>query len=252
MLLTQTNGGTRLSSTRYVHYGKITATLKTGRWGGVVTAFITMSNIKDEIDWEFPGKATTEGQTNLFWQGIVPSITSGTTAKDLTDTFSNYHDYSIDWQPDTLNFLIDGNVVRTVKKSDTLDDQGVAHYPSTPSRIQLSIWPAGIPSSPPGVVEWAGGMINWDDPDYKSAGHFYALVKSIEVKCNDPQAPAQDITSYIYGSNSSASTPSVAFSNQTTLINGIDSLLGVKGFMNIKSTAAIVGGAVGAALFVGF
>lgn len=28
------------------------STVKTGRWAGVVTAFITMSNIKDEIDWE--------------------------------------------------------------------------------------------------------------------------------------------------------------------------------------------------------
>ena len=45
--------------------------MKTGRWGGVVTAFITMSDIKDEIDWEFPGNQTTEGQSNYFWQGVV-------------------------------------------------------------------------------------------------------------------------------------------------------------------------------------
>ena len=45
--------------------------VKTGRWGGVVTAFITMSDIKDEIDWEFPGNQTTEGQSNYFWQGFV-------------------------------------------------------------------------------------------------------------------------------------------------------------------------------------
>lgn len=45
--------------------------VKTGRWGGVVTAFITMSDIKDEIDWEFPGAQTSEGQTNYFWQGII-------------------------------------------------------------------------------------------------------------------------------------------------------------------------------------
>jgi hypothetical protein len=45
--------------------------VKTGRWAGVVTAFITMSDIKDEIDWEFPGNATTEGQTNFFWQGFI-------------------------------------------------------------------------------------------------------------------------------------------------------------------------------------
>ena len=45
--------------------------VKTGRWGGVVTAFITMSPIKDEIDWEWPGAKTTEAQSNFFWQGLI-------------------------------------------------------------------------------------------------------------------------------------------------------------------------------------
>lgn len=49
--------------------------VKTGRWGGVVTAFITMSDIKDEIDWEFPGAQVTEGQTNYFWQGEIRTST---------------------------------------------------------------------------------------------------------------------------------------------------------------------------------
>lgn len=48
--------------------------VKTGRWAGVVTAFITMSSIKDEIDWEFPGNITTEGQTNYFWQGNIRKL----------------------------------------------------------------------------------------------------------------------------------------------------------------------------------
>jgi len=46
----------------------------TGRWKGVVTAFITMSDDKDEIDWEWPGATTTSAQTNLFWKG-VPNCT---------------------------------------------------------------------------------------------------------------------------------------------------------------------------------
>lgn len=45
--------------------------MKTGRWGGVVITFITMSNIKDEIDWEFPSANTTTGQANYFWQGNI-------------------------------------------------------------------------------------------------------------------------------------------------------------------------------------
>ena len=30
-----------------------------------------MSDIKDEIDWEFPGAATSQGQSNYFWQGVI-------------------------------------------------------------------------------------------------------------------------------------------------------------------------------------
>jgi len=218
MILTEANNGTRLSSTRYVHYGQLTARLKTGRWGGVVTAFITMSDIKDEIDWEFPGNQTTQGQTNYFWQGVIPPQTAGQTTGNLTDTFSNYHDYTIDWQPDQLQWLVDGNVVRTVTRASLTDNStGVSRYPNTPSRIELSIWPAGISSEPAGTVEWAGGMINWNDPDYQAAGHFYAYVDSVSITCNDPTPAGPNITSYVYGSNSSAFTPSIDFSNETTI-----------------------------------
>lgn len=219
MTLTEQNGGTRLSSTRYVHYGTITARLKTGRWGGVVTAFITMSDIKDEIDWEFPGNQTTEGQSNYFWQGVVPTPTDGKTHGNLTDTFSNFHDYTIDWQQDTLTWLIDGNAVRTLKRSDVTGSDGVSRYPSTPSRIELSLWPAGINSSGQGTIDWAGGLIDWNDPDYKAAGHFYALVESVSVTCADSKTNPANATSYVYGQNSSAFSPSVAVSNQSTVTN---------------------------------
>ncbi|KIM70545.1 glycoside hydrolase family 16 protein [Scleroderma citrinum Foug A] len=234
LTLTEKGGGTLLSSTRYVHYGRITARLKTGRWAGVVTAFITMSSVKDEIDWEFPGNATTEGQTNFFWQGIIPEKTNGVTETGLTDTFSNWHDFTVDWKPDTLTFLVNGNVTRTIKASDLVDNAtGVLHYPNTPSRIQLSLWPAGIASEPQGTVQWAGGMINWNDPDYLSAGHFYGLFHSVSVQCND-SAHNSSVTSYIYGPNSTLDTPSIAFSNASTLINGV----GNSKLSNVKDVQA--------------
>lgn len=90
LLLTQNNGGSRISSTRYLHYGTVTARckrpcstpdrptlnrivfpVKSGRWGGVVSAFITMSAVRDEVDWEWPGANTTQAQSNYFWQGFV-------------------------------------------------------------------------------------------------------------------------------------------------------------------------------------
>ncbi|KAJ7665972.1 glycoside hydrolase family 16 protein [Mycena polygramma] len=228
LLLTQENGGTRISSTRYLHYGTVTATMKTGRWAGIVTAFITMSDVKDEIDWEFPGNTTTEGQSNYFWQGVITQPNHGNVSTGLTDTFENYHDYTIDWQPDALNFLIDGKNVRTLKKSDTMVN-GVAEYPTTPARIQLSLWPAGTASSSAGTVEWSGGLINYNDPDYVSAGHFYTLIKSVNVTCSDPTPPSADITAYVYGANSSTNTPSVALTNATTNLNGAPGLQGRAG-----------------------
>jgi len=212
--------GTKLSSTRYVHYGTISATLKTGKWAGVVTAFITMSDIKDEIDWEYPGAVITEGQTNFFWQGVIPEESEGAIHKDFEDTSFNYHTYTIDWQPDALSWGVDGNTIRTVNKEDTLDPAtGIYHYPTTPSRVQLSIWPAGIESVAEGTREWAGGMIDWSDPDFVAAGQFYALVKSVEIKCNNLDN-SPNLTSYVYGNSSAVQEPLIEYTNRSTSLKG--------------------------------
>ncbi|KXN80641.1 hypothetical protein AN958_09086 [Leucoagaricus sp. SymC.cos] len=71
-------------------------------------------------------------------------------------------------------------------------------------------------------------MINWDDPDYKAAGHFYATVKSVSVKCTNVQKPDTNTTSYVYQNSSDHSSPSIALSNRSTLLNAA-SLGGVSG-----------------------
>lgn len=87
----------------------------------------------------------------------------------------------------------------------------------TELNLSESIWPAGIPGSSPGVVEWAGGMINWKDPDYVAAGQFYAMVKSVTVECNNQQKGA-NLTSYVYQSN--GSDPLIAYTNRSTSLTG--------------------------------
>lgn len=62
-------------------------------------------------------------------------------------------------------------------------------------------------------------MINWNDPDYVAAGHFYTLISSVNITCNDPVKPSSNVTSYVYTPNTTALTPGIEFSNQTT-ING--------------------------------
>jgi beta-glucanase (GH16 family) len=72
VLLTMADGtvGTLLASSTYLWYGNVRATFKTSRGAGVVTAFILLSDVKDEIDYEFVGVDLETAQTNFYFQGI--------------------------------------------------------------------------------------------------------------------------------------------------------------------------------------
>lgn len=72
VLLTMAPGtvGTLLASSTYMWYGNVQATFKSSRGAGVVTGFILLSDVKDEIDFEFIGVELTTAQTNYYYQGI--------------------------------------------------------------------------------------------------------------------------------------------------------------------------------------
>jgi len=191
--------GTLLASTAYVWYGKITAKMKTSRGQGVVTAFILLGDSKDEIDFEFVGVDLNTAQTNFYFQG--QPLYTNTKNLSVDDTYDTYHTYTIDWKPDQTTWSIDGKDLRTLKKSDTWNaTDNKFHYPQTPSRIQLSLWPAGSDKNAKGTVDWAGGLIDWNSDDIKKTGYYYAMVSDVNVECYDPPQGA-NVTgkkSYIY------------------------------------------------------
>jgi beta-glucanase (GH16 family) len=144
-----------------------------------------MSDVKDEIDFEFVGVDINNVQSNYYSQGV----TVYTNSKNLTvqpDTVSKVHEYCIDWTEDELKWLVDGTEERTVKRSDTWNStSGHFDYPQTPSRVMLSLWPAGLASNAKGTVDWAGGLIDWHS-QYMQEGYYYALVQEVNVDCYDP------------------------------------------------------------------
>lgn len=96
-----------------------------------------------------------------------------------SNTESTMHTYTIDWQPDSLTWSVDGKVLRTKNRNETYNSTtGQYHYPQSPSRIQLSLWPAGASSNAQGTIDWAGGAIDWNSP-YMQNGYYYAMVKDI-------------------------------------------------------------------------
>ena len=67
----ESSSGTLLASTSYVWYGKVSAQMKSSRGQGVVSAFILLSDVKDEIDFEFVGKDLQTAESNYYFQGIT-------------------------------------------------------------------------------------------------------------------------------------------------------------------------------------
>ncbi|KAL8403519.1 hypothetical protein RB594_008689 [Gaeumannomyces avenae] len=182
--------GTVLSSTAYMWYGSVKAKIKTSRGAGVVTGFILFSDVKDEIDYEWVGTELEVAQTNYYFQGI-PNYDNSKNIS-LSNTFDNWHTYEIQWTPDEITWLVDGQKGRTKKRSETWNATANQwNFPQTPSRVQLSLWPGGAETNPKGTVDWAGGNIDWNNhEDIKKHGFYYAMVESVEVSCmNSPNAP---------------------------------------------------------------
>ncbi|KAH8653718.1 concanavalin A-like lectin/glucanase domain-containing protein [Xylariales sp. PMI_506] len=227
--------GTVLASTSYLWYGNVTAKVKTGRGAGVVTAFILLSDVKDEIDYEWVGTELDIAQTNYYFQGI-PDYTHSANITSLSDTNANFHEYEIRWTPDDITWLVDG-------KSDTWNASANQwNFPQTPARVQLSIWP--------GTIDWAGGPIDWDSEDIQKDGYYYATFGEVDIACYQTNTPpgTNSGTSYTYDS---------WLGTNDTVIDGdkptiLKSLLGTGLNMSAgastssSSTAAVIPGLSGA------
>ncbi|KAJ3034550.1 hypothetical protein HDV00_004963 [Rhizophlyctis rosea] len=172
--------GTKVSSTRYINYGKITARLRAAAQPGVVTTFITMSDRHDEIDWEIVGGDLRSAQSNVFYKGIQEfGVHGGTHAIPNGGSVADFHEWSID-----------GNVVRTLSRAGStspMTPAGEQWFPATPSLFQLSVWDGGS-SDQQGTRDWAGGAIQWG-----SLQNLSAIYQYIDVQCydsNDQPVPA--------------------------------------------------------------
>ncbi|ANB16040.1 Utr2p [Sugiyamaella lignohabitans] len=221
VLLTMANQsyGTVISSTSAVWYGKVSATLKTSHGDGVVSAFIIMSPSKDEIDYEFVGSNVGQAQTNFYYEGIL-NYTNGASIS-LSSTNESFHTYEFDWSEDRIQWLIDGQVARTLNKADTYNSTtGQYMYPQTPGIVQLSLWPGGSELNGQGTVDWAGGPIDWNMPEFSDPGYLFVTLKDISVECYDPPSGAtvSGNSSYVFTSNSNLTESSVQITDDKHIL----------------------------------
>ncbi|CAI4038428.1 hypothetical protein SMKI_05G0370 [Saccharomyces mikatae IFO 1815] len=220
LAMPKNSGGTVLSSTRAVWYGKVSAKIKTSHLGGVVTGFILYSGAGDEIDYEFVGADLETAQTNFYWESVLNYTNSVNIS--TTDTFENYHTYELDWHEDYVTWSIDGVVGRTLYKNQTYNATTKSYqYPQTPSKVDISIWPGGNSTNAPGTIAWSGGEIDWNAADINDPGYYYAIINEINITCYDPPSTAKKngTSAYVYTSSNEFLAKDIAITDDEVMMD---------------------------------
>ncbi|BFZ64922.1 transglycosylase [Saitoella coloradoensis] len=154
-----------LESNLWIWYGNVKATIKPAAGTGIVSSFILLSDVLDEIDWEWCGGDDYHSQSNFFWQADTSTGWTRGGLHDVGNSVSEYHTFEIDWTPERIEWIVDGTVYRTLTSAScTVDD--TVEFPQTPSQIKIGNWAGGDPDNAEGTIEWAGGETDYTDAPF--------------------------------------------------------------------------------------
>jgi len=163
----------QVQSKFYMLFGRFEVVMKAAKGQGIVSSAILQSEALDEIDWEFLGTKTDQALTNYFGKGNTSSYDRGK-EYDMSPPQDDYHNYTIDWTAERIEWILDDKVLRTLKYDEAL---GGKNYPQTPMNVRLGAWAGGdTNNNDPGVVEWAGGKTDF------SQGPFTMKVQTVYFK----------------------------------------------------------------------
>lgn len=155
----------------YIFFGQVEVIMKAATGTGVVSSVVMQSEDLDEVDWEWIGGNDTHVQSNYFGKGNTTSFDRAIW-HPVGKPQDEYHNYTVDWTRDHLEWFIDGQSIRTLKAGEA---NGGLNFPQTPCNIRLGIWAGGDPKNPDGTIEWAGG-----ETDYKDVP-WTMTVKSVRI-----------------------------------------------------------------------
>jgi len=182
----------------YIFFGQVEVIMQAATGQGIISSMVLESNDLDEVDWEFMGGNDSYVETNYFGKGNTTSYTRAIYYPVQTPQ-QTFHNYTVDWSSEKLDWYVDGTIVRTLMYGDA---NGGHDFPQTPMNLRLGIWAGGDPSAPNGTIEWAGGVTNYDNTPYTMT------VKSVRV------SDASRGTAYRYG-DESGSWQSIQILNTT-------------------------------------
>lgn len=165
----------------HMFFGRLEVHLKAAPGQGIVSSIVFLSDVLDEIDWEFLGGRPNEAQSNWYAKASTDNTQSLTFPVDNAQ--ADFHNYTVHWTSESIEWYIDSTKVRTLAYPS-----GGVNYPQTPMRIKLGIWAGGdTKQNEEGTIEWAGGPTDF------SKAPFTMVVQKVMVQNLNPA------DSYTYG-----------------------------------------------------
>lgn len=133
-------------------YGKYVVRMRAAKGSGVISNFFLWKD-ESEMDGVFWEEVDVEvfGKDNaMSWQS---NIISGRGERETSEEVHHhgtsfgdaYHTFTLEWSPDTVRWLVDGQLIRT-------SHRGQASDLTSPAQLRLNFWP-------PNITEWVGA---WD------------------------------------------------------------------------------------------
>ncbi|KAH8591470.1 concanavalin A-like lectin/glucanase domain-containing protein [Bisporella sp. PMI_857] len=156
----------------YIFFGSVSIIMRAALGQGIISSIVLQSEDLDEVDWEFMGGFPLVAQSNYFGKGNTTSYDRAVYHNASSDVHDNFHNYTVDWTQEKMDFYIDSVKVRTLMYGDA---NGGKNYPQTPCTVRLGVWAGGDEENTNGTIEWSGGLT-----DYSKAP-FTMYVKSAQI-----------------------------------------------------------------------
>ncbi|RSL67641.1 hypothetical protein CEP53_002915 [Fusarium sp. AF-6] len=179
------------ASGKFIFFGRVDVEVQAAAGQGIVTSIVLQSNTLDETDWEWVGGDAQQVQSNYFSKGDTTTYDRAA-YHAVTDPLATYHKYSVEWTKEAVNWMIDDNVIRTLKAAE------VKGFPESPMQIKLGTWCAGGKDTPKGTVEWAGGYTDFSKAPFEA---FYKSITIVDYAGGDSPS-SKSVKEYVYGDNS--------------------------------------------------
>ncbi|KAF2083911.1 glycoside hydrolase family 16 protein [Saccharata proteae CBS 121410] len=152
-----------ISSNFYIFFGKVSVIMKSAAGQGIVSSIVLESDDLDEVDFEWIGGNNTHWETNYFGKGNTTSYDRAVWYP-VDDPQGTFHNYTVDWTKEKIDWYADGNLVRTLMYADA---NGGDNFPQTPMAVKIGIWAGGDPDANDyWTVQWAGGETDYKDTPY--------------------------------------------------------------------------------------